>query len=248
MDTIDVNLKKKKRRKLFSNIAIASALSFAVVGVGVVTIYNNDYQVTKAVEYDDENDSITLSVDELNTYTFSNFGTYLLDDVLAEDYSYDDVIVDIDYDSHTYEFNDGDEDFFSYVYLTDSIAFDMGTMKFRFYSDGQVPFSSYIYLNFSSSTFYNAVKNAIELDIQANQSYDNNTFLNDIISLLVGGISATANGIGVGLSTLVGDIAIQNGAMSSFVSIVLIFGGIALAFALSRWVVNLISSLGQRNR
>lgn len=77
-------------------------------------------------------------------------------------------------------------------------------------------------------------------------------FLQEAIQLLVGGITGVASGIGQGLSTLVQSLAYttDNGTttMSAFMAIVLIFGGISLAFGLSRWVVNLIASLGARNR
>lgn len=77
-------------------------------------------------------------------------------------------------------------------------------------------------------------------------------FLEEAIQLLVGGITGVASGIGSGLSTLVQSLAQTTDGttttMSAFMAIVLIFGGISLALGLSRWVVNLIGSLGQRNR
>lgn len=77
-------------------------------------------------------------------------------------------------------------------------------------------------------------------------------FLTAAVQLLVGGITGVASGIGQGLSTLVNALAMttDNGVttMSAFAAIIFVFGGISLAIGLSRWVVNLISSLGQRNR
>lgn len=77
-------------------------------------------------------------------------------------------------------------------------------------------------------------------------------FLTEAIQLLVGGITGVASGIGNGLSTLVNALVMttDNGSttMSAFAAIIFVFGGIALAIGLSRWVVNLVSSLGQRNR
>lgn len=77
-------------------------------------------------------------------------------------------------------------------------------------------------------------------------------FLQEAIQLLVGGITGVASGIGGGLSTLVDALTkTTTGStteMSAFMAVVLIFGGISLALGLSRWVVNLISSLGARNR
>lgn len=73
-------------------------------------------------------------------------------------------------------------------------------------------------------------------------------FILEGIGYLVGSITGVAEGIGTGLSTLVNSLAISGSAMSPFMAVVFIFGGIALAFGLSRWVVNLLTSLGQRNR
>ena len=77
-------------------------------------------------------------------------------------------------------------------------------------------------------------------------------FLTEAITLITGGIVGVAGAIGTGLSTLVQDLAItgtgSDASMSAFMSIVFVFGGISLALALSRWVVNLLASLGNRNR
>ena len=76
--------------------------------------------------------------------------------------------------------------------------------------------------------------------------------LTEIISLLTGGISGVATGIGGGLQTLATSIFIDNSGstpvLSVFGSLVVIFAGVALALALCRWVVNFVTSLGQRNR
>lgn len=78
------------------------------------------------------------------------------------------------------------------------------------------------------------------------------TFLTEGIGLITGGITGVASGIGTGLSSLVSALAVDSTGttpvMSPFMAVVFVFGGIALALALSRWVVNLLSSLGQRNR
>lgn len=82
------------------------------------------------------------------------------------------------------------------------------------------------------------------------------TLLSEIISILVGGISGIATGVGQGLSTLANSIFLQTvgeGAsavtsLSTFGALIVIFAGIALAMGLCRWVVNFVTSLGQRNR
>lgn len=80
--------------------------------------------------------------------------------------------------------------------------------------------------------------------------------LSEIISLLVGGITGVATGIGEGLSTLVQSVFLQTTgsgesavtSLSVFGQIIIIFAGISLAIGLCRWVVNFCTSLGQRNR
>lgn len=82
------------------------------------------------------------------------------------------------------------------------------------------------------------------------------TFLNSVIELLVGAIKGIGQGIGSGLSALAesiflvttgtGEAAVTS--LSTFGAIVIIFAGISLAFGLTRWVLNFITSLGARNR
>ena len=76
--------------------------------------------------------------------------------------------------------------------------------------------------------------------------------LQAIIQILVGGISGVATGIGTGLSTLATSIFLTGtGAeqtLSTFGVLIVCFAGISLAVGLCRWVVNFVTSLGQRNR
>ena len=75
------------------------------------------------------------------------------------------------------------------------------------------------------------------------------TILTEIIEILVGGIGGVAEGIGVGLSTLASAIFLTaEGALSVFGTLVVVFAGVALAFGLTRWVLNFVSSMGARNR
>lgn len=72
--------------------------------------------------------------------------------------------------------------------------------------------------------------------------------LQEIISLLVGGISQMATGIGQGLSSLANAIFLEtvegSTRLSTFGGLIVVFAGIALAVGLSRFVVNLVTSLG----
>lgn len=76
--------------------------------------------------------------------------------------------------------------------------------------------------------------------------------LNDIISLLTGGISGMAKGIGSGLKELVTEIFLETteqgevtGA-SITAGVVAIFGGLSLAVSLSYAVTRWITSLGAK--
>jgi len=72
------------------------------------------------------------------------------------------------------------------------------------------------------------------------------TLLQEIISILVGGISGMAQGIGEGLSTLVQKIFLNSdGNLSTYGGVIIVFAGISLAVGLSRFVVNWVSSLGR---
>ena len=72
--------------------------------------------------------------------------------------------------------------------------------------------------------------------------------LQEIITLLVSGISQMATGIGSGLSALANAIFLDttgtNPALSTFGGLIVVFAGIALAIGLSRYVVNWVTSLG----
>lgn len=77
--------------------------------------------------------------------------------------------------------------------------------------------------------------------------------LNEIIQLLVGGITGIASGIGTGVSTLVQDIFLTGAgttenpfALSVFGAVIAVFAGISLAVGLSRWVMNFLTSLGAK--
>lgn len=72
--------------------------------------------------------------------------------------------------------------------------------------------------------------------------------LTEIISLLTGGITGIASGIGGGLTSLVQDIFLSGEGdaqtLSVFGAVIVIFAGISLAIGLSRLVVKWVSSLG----
>lgn len=76
--------------------------------------------------------------------------------------------------------------------------------------------------------------------------------LNEIVEILVAGITGLAEGIGSGLNSMAESlflVAGENGAqsLSTFGGVVAIFGGIALAVGLTTLVTKWIMSLGARN-
>lgn len=74
--------------------------------------------------------------------------------------------------------------------------------------------------------------------------------MNDIITILVGGITQVGTAIGEGLSTLVTKIFTVAGAegaleLSTFGTVIVIFAGISLALSLCYLIVHWIGTLGK---
>lgn len=73
-----------------------------------------------------------------------------------------------------------------------------------------------------------------------------------IIEILVSGIAGIATGVGQGFSTLAQNIFLttvgDSTTLSVFGTLIIVFAAISLGLALCRWVLNFVSSLGQRNR
>jgi len=80
--------------------------------------------------------------------------------------------------------------------------------------------------------------------------------LSEIVNLLVGGIQGIATGIGQGLSTLAREMfttytesqgVYTITGLNVFGGLVVVFGGVSLAIALSRLIYLWVSSLGARH-
>lgn len=74
-----------------------------------------------------------------------------------------------------------------------------------------------------------------------------------IVDIMVSGITGVAEGVGAGLSTLAQAIFFvtpEGGTetLSVLGTLIVVFAAISLALALCRWVLNFLTSLGQRNR
>lgn len=76
--------------------------------------------------------------------------------------------------------------------------------------------------------------------------------LTAIIEILTGGLTEIGGAVGRALSSLANSVFIDSSGttptLSTFGSLVVVFAGISLGLALVRWVINFITSLGQRNR
>lgn len=70
-----------------------------------------------------------------------------------------------------------------------------------------------------------------------------------IIDILVSGLTGIGEGIGSALSSMATSIFLntEGTAMSMFGSLIIVFAAISLGLALTRWVLNFITSLGNRN-
>lgn len=76
-------------------------------------------------------------------------------------------------------------------------------------------------------------------------------FMQQIIGILVGGITGIASGIGEGLQTLVTNIFVSGAGttespytLTVFGGLIIVFAGISLAIGLCRFVMNFVSSFG----
>lgn len=79
-----------------------------------------------------------------------------------------------------------------------------------------------------------------------------NAVLTEIISLLTGGITGIATGVGQGMQDLVSNLFITTGAegaqtLSTFGAVVVIFGGVGLAIGLCKFVTKFLTSWGARH-
>lgn len=76
--------------------------------------------------------------------------------------------------------------------------------------------------------------------------------MSEIVNLIVSALSGIGEGIGGALTSMATAIFLEGTgetqSLSVFGGLVIIFAGISLAFGLTRWVLNFITSLGNRNR
>lgn len=72
-----------------------------------------------------------------------------------------------------------------------------------------------------------------------------------IVQILVSGLTSIGTGIGGALSSMATSIFLSGegntATLSVFGTLIIVFGAISLGFSLTRWVLNFITSLGNRN-
>ena len=75
--------------------------------------------------------------------------------------------------------------------------------------------------------------------------------ITEIISILTSGLISMGQGIGSGIMAMVNALFFTTTegttSLSVFAILVVVFAAISLAFALTRWVLNFITSWGNRN-
>ena len=267
MDTYEnTNQIEKSNKRWYTAFIISIASLFTLVGVGL-SFMTTQYKKTSAVSYDDENYLITLSVDELNNYQYSNLApliynyqqdlslTYnLLNSVYGGVY-----YATQDFDGYAYGFQNQDDYVIAFIYDYDTWKGEEGSISESF----RLGQNNFFYPNFEDSLFistidiecsalsYDDIKQALELDMQANQPAQNNmgNVLTDFVDLLVGGIVSLAGAIATGVSTMAQALflKVEGGVvvgLSTFGGIVAIFAGLALAVAITTKVYMWITSLG----
>ncbi|MGN1040519.1 MAG: hypothetical protein ACI4QL_03720 [Candidatus Fimimonas sp.] len=69
-----------------------------------------------------------------------------------------------------------------------------------------------------------------------------------IVDIIVSAIVPIGKAIGAGLSDLATALFIGEAGLTVFGTLIIVFAAISLGFALTRWVLNFVTSLGNRNR
>lgn len=76
--------------------------------------------------------------------------------------------------------------------------------------------------------------------------------MTEIIGILTGGLVEVGQAVGSALSSMATSIFLtgtgESQALSVFGTLIVIFAGISLGLSLTRWVLNFVTSFGNRNR
>lgn len=74
------------------------------------------------------------------------------------------------------------------------------------------------------------------------------SIVTSIVEILVSGLQGIGSGIGQALSSMATAIFIGAEGLTVFGTLIIVFAAISLGLSLTRWVLNFITSLGNRNR
>lgn len=229
-------------------------LSLVANGVQIKTLEKEHYVVVNAYSpVENKPYAFQFSAYELNNYKFTNLANYYREN--KSQLSHDIRVFYNNYDSYitgggstTLTFDDlGDYRLYFY-YATNNYG-AIGEFALEDFNEGTpVDFEYNLVFDFDTLTDsqLSDIRNAIDLDVRENFVPTPSNWLTEIVSLLTGGIVGISSGVGTGVSTLVGDIFISNGALSTFGGILVAFAGISLAIGLCRWVMNFLTSLGAK--
>lgn len=213
------------------------------------TIQNQPFHLSK----NSENDEITLTAEESSKPLFNFYN-----DFLEGNYTY----VTLRYLNHVHtfsEFSDGvyyynfdDSDNYSSIgFVVDNDLYG-GPTTYNYYfidSNNVTLLDNDLVIVFDESVIseqvFNTAYEALQQDLPSNPPYTN--ILQEIITILVSGITGIATGLGNGVSNLVSSIFITEGNLSVFGGVIVVFAGLGLAVGLSRWVMNFLTSLGKKD-
>lgn len=213
----------------------------------------------KSVEYNDDNEEISLTNYELNNYFFNHlYQSFDLGDLQE--------FLSLTYDGDNFEFAENNDGAYFWqnsttpiVFVYDYVLFNAGqgvnlTENYIFrYGSSFVDFDvtdEVLILSFDSNEKYTEGKQVIELDIQANQPSDNiPQVMSDFIGVLISGISQLAGGLANGIVAMASALFLsttdgQVTGLSLFGGIIAIFAGLALAVGITTKVYNWVTSLG----
>lgn len=248
---------------MFQNLlfacALTSTLGLASIKEDIKPSYKSDevsfhLDNKKMVSYDDDTYEITLTLSELS-YTYDNLASSVIGEGVSKNGM--DCVV---YNAITYNFDEDDGDLLvfrdgvnaepqDYVFFDYLASHKWGLAEAE--NDDVIVFEYGITIAFTSYSKYTAGKEAIELDILANNPSDNMPqVLHDFVGVLTTAIGSLASGIAGGVTAMAQDLFLQDDGegnitgLSVFGGIVALFAGLALAVAITTKVYTWVTTLG----
>ena len=202
--------------------------------------------IKEAVAYNDNQYKITLSVDELNNYSFNSFNSYISSTLYGNGHIAS-IITNITYNLNTYEVDEDiinqSNSYFSYVYGSNYIMFnfdiDEPNNKFAYVENNNpIDFEGDIVLNIEQQS-YDDVKQAIESDIAVNSSNINDSVFETLTSSTVGFIGAISSGI----SSVIA-VFYTNNSLTVLGTLAVIVVAVSLAYFVFRLIFGLVRMRG----